>query len=283
MLLNVTCCEPSEDVESDGRVKVILPRLRATIELTQSQSRRGVSIQQMYISETAQEAAVQCAAEILELLRQSLDANPHATLAISGGSTPKLLFADLAESKFDWSRVHLFWVDERGVPPSDSQSNYKLAKETFIDPAHFPSANVHRIQAEVDAKEAARLYETEIRQFFSLAPGELPRFDIVHQGMGPDAHTASLFPGEPLIDDQKNIAAAVYVEKFHQWRITLLPGVLRAAKMTVMLVAGDDKAEPLRSVLSESDDPKKFPTQVAVNGRDNVVWFLDRAAARLLK
>jgi 6-phosphogluconolactonase len=241
-----------------------------------------VSFQHTDISETAQQAASQCAAKTLELLQQSLNANPRATLAISGGSTPKLMFAEMAQSKFDWSRVHLFWVDERGVPPSDSQSNYKLAKETFIDPAHFPSANVHRIQAELDAKEAARLYEGDIRRFFSLAPGNLPRFDIIHQGMGPDAHTASLFPGEPLIDDQKNVAAAAYVEKFHQWRITLLPGVLRAAKTTIMLVAGDDKAQPLRSVLEEPYDPKKFPTQVAVNERDNVLWYLDRAAARLL-
>jgi 6-phosphogluconolactonase len=234
------------------------------------------------VSETPQEAASQCAAKILDLLRVSLDANLGATIAISGGNTPKLMFADLAKAKFDWSGVHLFWVDERGVPPGDSQSNYRLAKDTFIDPARFPSANVHRIQAELDAKEAARLYEAEIRQFFSLAPGDLPRFDIIHQGMGPDAHTASLFPGEPLIDDQENIAAASYVEKFHQWRITLLPGLLRAAKNTVMLVAGEDKAEPLRSVLEELYDPKKFPTQVVIHGRDNIVWFLDRAAARLI-
>ena len=237
---------------------------------------------QACISATAQEAASQCAAKILDLLRESLDANVRATIVISGGSTPKLMFADLANAKFDWSRVHLFWVDERGVPTTDSQSNYKLAKETFIDPAHFPSANVHRIQAELDGREAARLYEADIRQFFSLAPGELPRFDIIHQGVGPDAHTASLFPGEPLIDDSKNIAAAAYVEKFHQWRITLLPGVLRAAKNTIMLVAGEDKAEPLRSVLKDPYDPKKFPTQVVIAGRDNVVWFLDRTAARLI-
>jgi 6-phosphogluconolactonase len=234
------------------------------------------------VSETAQEAASLCAAGILDSLHEALAANPRATIAISGGNTPKLMFGELAKVKFDWSRVHLFWVDERGVPPTDSQSNYKLAKETFIDPAHFPAANVHRIQAELDAKEAARLYASEIQQFFSPASDALPQFDIIHQGMGPDAHTASLFPGEPLIDDQKNIAAAAYVEKFHQWRITMLPGVLRAAKQTIMLVAGEDKAEPLRSILQAPYDPKKFPTQVVVAGRDNVRWYLDRAAARLI-
>jgi len=235
------------------------------------------------VAATAQEAASQCAGKILELLQESLAANARATIAISGGSTPKFMFADLAKAKFDWARVHVFWVDERGVPPTDAQSNYKLAKETFLDPTQFPASNVHRIQAELDAKEAARLYTAEIQQFFSLASGQLPRFDIIHQGMGPDAHTASLFPGEPLIDDRTNIAGATYVEKFQQWRITLLPGVLRAPKHTIMLVAGDDKAEPLRSVLVGSYEPKKYPTQVAIADRSDILWYLDRAAARLIE
>ena len=192
------------------------------------------------------------------------------------------MFADLAKARFDWDKVHLFWVDERGVPPTDTQSNYKLAKESFLDPARFPNQNVHRIQAELAPDVAARLYADEIRSFFSLGPGELPRFDIIHQGMGPDAHTASLFPGEPAIDDLENLVAAVYVEKFHQWRITLLPGVLRAAKQTIMLVAGEDKAEPLRNALHGPYDPKKLPVQVSTYDGRNVMWFLDRAAAARL-
>ncbi|HUJ49989.1 MAG TPA: 6-phosphogluconolactonase [Bryobacteraceae bacterium] len=232
------------------------------------------------IYENAQEAAVHCAAKILELLDGALKESPRATLAISGGSTPKLMFEELARAGFDWARVHLFWVDERGVPPTDPQSNYKLAKEAWLDAAHFPGGNVHRIQAEKEPELAARLYATEIREFFRLGPGELPGFDVIHQGMGPDAHTASLFPGQPLIEDQKDLVAALYVEKFQQWRITLLPGVLRAAKQTVMLVAGQDKAEPLRLVLHEPYNPRKYPVQIVnVDGRD-VLWFLDRAAAR---
>ena len=235
---------------------------------------------QACIYEDAQEAAARCAARILELLEGALAASPQATLAISGGSTPKLMFQELAKTRFDWSRVHLFWVDERGVPPTDPQSNYKLAKEAWLDPAGFPGGNVHRIQAEREPELAARLYATEIRQFFQLAPGEMPRFDVIHQGVGPDAHTASLFPGQPLIDDDKDLVAAVYVEKFQQWRITLLPGVLRAANTTVMLVGGEDKAEALRSILHERYDPKRYPAQlVNLDGR-NVQWFLDRAAAK---
>ena len=101
--------------------------------------------------------------------------------------------------------------------------------------------------------------------------------------MGPDAHTASLFPGEPLIDDRENLVAAAYVEKFHQWRITLLPGVLLAARNTIMLVAGEDKAEPLHAVLEEPYDPKKYPTQLVTQSKGNVIWFVDKAAARLME
>jgi len=235
-----------------------------------------------YVYDNAQAAAAKCAAKILELASATLATAPLATLAISGGTTPKLMFGELAKARFDWDKLHLFWVDERGVPPTDPQSNYKLAKESFLDPAQFPNANVHRIQAELAPDSAAKLYADEIRTFFGLADGQLPQFDIIHQGMGPDAHTASLFPGEPAIDDMNNLVAALWVEKFHQWRITLLPGVLRAAKRTVLLVAGEDKAEPLRSVLHGPYDPKKYPVQVTIHDGRTVMWFLDKAAARLV-
>lgn len=235
-----------------------------------------------YIYENAQETSAACAKEMLDLIEESLSDKPVATIAVSGGSTPRLLFEELAKARFDWSRVHLFWVDERGVFPTDPQSNYRLTKEHFIDPARFPAQHVHRIQAELEPAAAARLYSDEIRKFFGLETGEFPRFDIIHRGMGSDAHTASLFPGEPLIDDHANLVAAVYSAKFHQWRITLLPGVLEAAAHTIMLVAGDDKAEPLRALLHEPYDAKKYPAQIGTHDGQNMMWFLDRAAARLL-
>jgi len=237
---------------------------------------------QSYIYEDPQQASAACAIRILQLLEEALGEGGLATLAISGGSTPKLLFGELAKAGFDWRRVHLFWVDERGVPPTDPQSNYKLAKEHLIDPAGFPAENVHRIQAELDPKTAAQLYVEDMRNFFHLEPGAFPEFNIIHRGMGPDMHTASLFPGEPLIHDRQHLAAAAYVEKFHQWRITLLPGVLAAARNTIMLVAGGDKAEPLRTVLHEPYDPMKYPVQIATHDGHDVLWFLDKAAARLL-
>jgi 6-phosphogluconolactonase len=223
-----------------------------------------------------------CAHQVIALLEEVLSGNEFATMAISGGSTPKLMFPKLAATRFAWDRVHLFWVDERCVPPTDSQSNYKLALETLITPGHIPQRQVHRICGELQPQVAAKRYASEIADFFGLESGEFPHFDIVHRGMGPDAHTASLFPGDPLIDDRENVAAATFVEKFNQWRVTLLSGTLLAAKHTIFLVAGDDKKEAVRAVFQEEYDPKKYPAQIGTHHGRGVTWFLDEAAAALV-
>ena len=230
----------------------------------------------------AQSAAEACAHHVIGRLDEAISGQDFAAFAISGGSSPKLLFQVLAATKFPWDKVHIFWVDERCVPPTDGQSNYKLAEDYLIGPAHIPHRNVHRISGELAPATAAKRYIDEIADFFGLEEGEMPRFDLIHRGIGPDAHSASLFPGEPLIDDREHIAAAVYVEKFHQWRVTLLPGVLLAAKHTVFLAVGDDKTEALRAVFKEEYDPKKYPAQMAAHHGRGVMWFLDEAAAKLL-
>jgi 6-phosphogluconolactonase len=235
---------------------------------------------QSFVYESAEAASVACARKLVELLERALSTQPRVSVAVSGGTTPKPMFAEMAQSHFNWTNVHLFWVDERCVPPTDSESNYKLAKDHFIDAAHFPAANIHRIQGELAPTEAANLYAADIRSFFAIsASNPTPRFDVIHRGLGPDAHTASLFPGEPLIDDHKNLAAAVYAEKFHQWRVTLLPAVLEAARHTLMLAAGADKADPLHSVLHAAYDPKKYPAQIGTYDGEGAIWFLDKAAA----
>ncbi len=223
----------------------------------------------------ASAAAGACAQRILALLRDAEEKRQTAALAISGGSTPKLLFDRLSASGLPWSRVHLFWVDERCVPPTDDASNYKLALERLITPAGIPESNVHRIHGEIDPQEAARRYAAEIRSFFELGSTEFPRFDAVHLGMGPDAHTASLFPGQPLIEDREGIAAAVFAPQFDQWRVTLLPGVLQAARAAVFLVAGEDKRPALHAVLEGERDPGKYPAQIVGSRAE---WFLDSAA-----
>ena len=230
----------------------------------------------------AQAAAAAAALHILTLLDNALAGQDRATLAVSGGHTPRLLFTEMVKACHDWSRVHLFFVDERAVPPSDPQSNYKLAEEFLITPAHIPRRNVHRIPAELIPERAAEHYVDDIAKFFGLEEGDLPRFDVVQQGMGPDGHTASLFPGEPLIEDREQIAAAVFVEKIPQWRITLLPGPLLEARHNVFLVSGEDKAEAVRAVFQHDYDPLRLPAQVVAHHARSVSWFFDDAAGRLL-
>ena len=225
-------------------------------------------------------AANACASAILALLEQAIEARGSATLAISGGSSPRLMFEIFARDPFAWDKVHLFWVDERVVPPTDPQSNFKLAADTWLTPAKFPEENIHRVEAELGAEPAAERYKEEIRHQFKLE-GDLPNFDVVHRGMGPDGHTASLFPGEPLIENLSGIAAAVWVEKMHQWRVTLLRGVLEAARHTVMLVTGADKAAMLHSVLKTAYDPSRYPVQIA-SLTDTAEWFVDRDASSKL-
>ena len=223
-----------------------------------------------------------CALHIVAKLEEALSGQEYATLALSGGKTPEKLYAQLARSRFPWDKVHLFWVDERAVPPSNAQSNYKLAEERFITPASIAPKNVHRIYGELAPDQAAKRYAGEIREFFSLGDGEMPHFDVVHCGIGEDCHTASLFPGEPLIEDREGIAAAVYAAKLKTWRITLLPGPLTAARQAVVLVAGAQKAEAVRAVVREPYDPLEYPAQLISHRGHGVAFFMDEAAASLL-
>jgi 6-phosphogluconolactonase len=235
-----------------------------------------------YTSPDASAAAEACAHHVVSVLDEVLAGQDFATFAVSGGSSPRLLFQKLAAIKFRWDHVHLFWVDERCVLPTDPASNYKLADDYLIKPAHIPQRHVHRIAGEVAPSAAAARYIAEIQEFFGLENGDMPHFDLVHRGMGPDAHTASLFPGEPLIEDREHIAAAVFAPRFNQWRVTLLPGALLAAKHTVFLVVGEDKGEAVRAVFKEEYEPKKYPAQIASHHGRGVAWFLDEAAAKLM-
>ncbi len=233
------------------------------------------------ISESPAEVAAACGDLILTKLSEALAGQPHATLAISGGSSPRLLFSYMAKKSFDWSNVHIYWVDERCVPPDDNRSNFKLANETLLAPAKIRPENIHRVFGESPPAEAARRYVDELKSSFGLTGSQLPVFDVLHRGMGPEAHTASLFPGEPLIRNTKDIAAHVWVEKMKMDRVTLLPGVLRAAKCTVLQVSGAEKADALRLVLTGEEDEMTYPCQIASRD-EKAIWFLDKAAAAKL-
>ncbi len=224
------------------------------------------------------EAAQACCDYMLAAIAAARAIRKVAAIAVSGGSTPKLLFQAMAAQTFDWTGVHWFFVDERCVAPDDTQSNYRLAKENFFDLARFPEAQVHRVKGEIDPQQAAAEYAADVQRFFGS--GE-PRFDVMQHGMGADAHTASLFPGEPLIQDNENVAAAVYNERLKQWRVTLLPRVIRAARHTAFLVCGADKSGAIAEVLYGPYDPMQYPSQLAAlpDGEREIAWFVDDEAA----
>jgi 6-phosphogluconolactonase len=229
---------------------------------------------------TPAQAAEACGAEIFHLLETARAARGSATLAVSGGSTPRIMFEWMARQPFDWSAIDLFWVDERCVPADDAQSNYRMTREALLDRAPLASTQIHRIKTELIPDEAAEAYIDDISHVFRLRSGELPVFDVIQRGMGPDGHTASLFPGEPLIQNHTGIATAVWVEKMKQHRVTLLPGVLERARRTLCLVTGADKAEGLHEVLNGPRDPLHIPSQIS---SAEMEWFVDAASAALLK
>jgi len=240
----------------------------------------GLMSAQVFELANPEATADAAALSVVEGLDEALSGREWATLAISGGSAPKILFPRLAAAPIRWDRVHLFWVDERSVPPDHADSNYRLANELLVTPARIPKDHVHRIQAEADPREAAQRYENDIRGFFGLRGTALPVFDVIHLGIGPDGHTASLFPGEALIEDRSGTVTALYVPKMKTWRITLLPGPLLAARRALFFAVGQDKAEVVGHIFGSEYAPAKWPAQLINRHGANVIWYMDQAAAR---
>jgi len=201
------------------------------------------------------------------------------TLALSGGSTPRALYARLAEpaqaTRMDWGRVHLFWGDERCVPPTDGSSNYRMANEALLSKVPIPPANVHRIHGEDEPRAAANAYETLLRSCFAGAA----TFDLVLLGMGSNGHTASLFPGLTALDETERWVAAELVPEVGMWRVTLTAPAINAAARVLFLVAGRDKAATLRDVLSGPRDPRRLPAQLISPSPGRLTWLVDEAAA----
>ena len=223
----------------------------------------------------------------VEQAQSAVAARGRFTVALSGGSTPRGLFQDLAATKRDalpWDKMYFFWGDERHVPPDHPESNYGMAQESLLSKVPVPAANIFRIPAEdPDASRAAASYEATLRSFFQLAAGQLPRFDLILLGMGPDGHTASLFPQTKALAEQSHLVVANWVEKFHTDRITLTAPVLNAAREVEFLVAGHDKVEALREVLEGSAAPEIYPSKLVKPTDGKLVWMIDQAAAAGLK
>jgi 6-phosphogluconolactonase len=207
------------------------------------------------------------------------------TAALSGGSTPKLLYEILGSStmagRVRWKNVHLFQVDERSVPPDDAQSNCRLIRQTLLASGSLPEENFHRMAAErTDRKQAAQDYAQQIDRVLQPAPGEFPRLDLVLLGMGPDGHTASLFPGTAALEEKAAWVVPNYVEKLDTYRMTLTLPVLNAAGHIIFMVTGADKAATLHEVLEGAAG--QFPAQLIQPVRGKLSWFLDEGAAGIL-
>lgn len=220
------------------------------------------------------------AAELIVRAAQQTDA--RFSVALSGGSTPERLYALLAVPEFAsqivWSRVHIFWGDERCVPPDHPDSNYRMARETLLGRVPIPPENVHRIVGELDPPQAAALYEQHLQTFL----GDKPRFDLILLGMGNDGHTASLFPHTPALHEQTRWVVANHAPAQPSWRVTLTPLAINAAAQVVFLVAGSEKAETLRRVLNGPYIPDELPAQLVQPSNGELTWMVDRAAARLI-
>ena len=224
------------------------------------------------------------AEEFIRVGRDAIGAQGRFSVALSGGSTPKALYSVLASSyaNFAWNRVFLFFGDERHVPPTDPDSNYRMVNETLLSRIAIPAENVFRVAAEnPDAAAAALDYEAQLRRFFELRAGEFPRFDLVLLGMGPDGHTASLFPDSPALEEQSRLVVANWVAKLNAHRITLTFPVLNHAAEVMFLASGADKADMLHQVLENKRTPP-LPSQRVQPSEGKLLWMLDEAAAAKL-
>jgi 6-phosphogluconolactonase len=236
-------------------------------------------------------AMSQAAAErITTAIESAISARGSAAVSLTGGDTPDLLYTSLADSgrpwrsRIDWHRLHVFWGDERAVPPHHPESNYGLAYRLLLQHVDVPADHVHRMRGELPATDAGALYDDELHAYQHLQTG--PLFDVMLLGIGSNAHIASLFPGSSLLTDTaapERLAAGIFVAELNRWRITMTPRALLDARRIVMIASGPAKAQAIAAALEAPLDIPRYPAQMLRQAGDAVEWIIDAAAAARLR
>ena len=221
---------------------------------------------------------------LVDHAREAVAARGKARVAISGGSTPKLTFELLAgppyREEMPWSKLEIYWVDERCVPPDHPDSNYRMTKQALLSKAPLQASQVFRIHGELEPEKAASDYEAEIRRNFRLEGAEMPVFDVILLGMGPDGHTASLFPHTAALNERLRISVANHVlSQKDAWRVTLTWPVINQGQDVFFLIQGADKAAKLKDVLLGPYNPEELPSQLIQPKNGRLTLLLDSAAA----
>lgn len=233
-----------------------------------------------YVYESPEELANEAARWFVETAEAAVAERGFFAVVLAGGSTPQATYEALARDYADhsfWRDTHVFFGDERTVPPEDEDSNYRMAREALLD--HVQAASVYRMKGDLTPEMAAAEYERDLQAFFGGV--DAPVFDLIQLGIGPDGHTASLFPNTPDLDVKDRWVAANPVQKLDTDRLTLTVPVLNAARAVWFLVAGEGKAEAVAEILEGDADPHEYPSKL-VQPEDGPVWMLDRAASQRL-
>lgn len=245
-----------------------------------------------------EELSQQVAEWIVGYIRETLDAQDKFTIALSGGSTPKklnqLLASDQYKYKIDWERLHVFWGDERYVPFNDERNNAKMAFDTLLNHVPVPKSQIHIMRTDIDAESSAIEYEQLLKNYFpeaatyqsqavvkkQMSANSTPKtFDLVLLGLGDNAHTLSLFPGEPVVHEKNSWVKSVFIAEINMLRITLTAPAVNSSRRIAFLVSGQEKSDALSHVLGDVYAPDLYPAQVIKPQNGELYWFLDEAAA----
>jgi 6-phosphogluconolactonase len=239
---------------------------------------------QLHIAKDAKALSLELAEWLNKYIQEVLTKKDRFTFVLSGGSTPKQLYTLLAESPYSesipWEKLHFFWGDERAVPYEDSRNNAKMAYDELLNKIGAKAEHIHVMRTDIGPEESAAEYEKILKQYFD---GEETTFDFVLLGMGDDGHTLSLFPGTPVVHEQNVWVTSFFLPAQDMYRITLTAPVVNHAAFVAFLAVGAGKAETLKQVLEGAFEPDTYPSQVIKPTKGELHWFIDEAAASLLK